>query len=231
MSDQRPTADDDKLAQVREEIDALDREILEILEKRMAIAAEVAKAKSGHQVFRPGREADLLRKLIFASSLSPHLIERIWRQIIASNLVRQMDLKIGVLNSPTILAATDFRFGLGAVKSYFDSDNDVVAAVSTGQCDLGLVPHWNDGGGWLDALLRTHNKGQQGMAVYINTVTPLLKDHGIDDAVILATALPDPSEADMTLMIDKDSQSITSKDGYHPQMIGVLGMIQKRDLS
>ncbi|MEK9860607.1 MAG: chorismate mutase, partial [Alphaproteobacteria bacterium] len=61
--------DQQNLSTVRAEIDRLDRQILSALEERAALASAVLAAKSGQSVFRPGREADLIRRLVALSSL------------------------------------------------------------------------------------------------------------------------------------------------------------------
>ena len=46
------------LHDVRAAIDQIDDELLHLICRRMALSAEVAKAKSGAVTYRPGREAD-----------------------------------------------------------------------------------------------------------------------------------------------------------------------------
>ena len=68
-------------------------------------------AKTGRHVFRPGREADLIRALVASSSLPPLMIEIIWRQMIANNITSQQRLKIAMLDDPAVHAAAGFCFG------------------------------------------------------------------------------------------------------------------------
>lgn len=230
MSEHDSPQDDKKLQKIRAQIDALDAEILNALERRTALAEEISAAKSGGHIFRAGREADLLRRLIKTSTLPPPLIERIWRQIIAGNLANQGGVNIALVNQPQARAAADFRFGAGGVLKAVDSHEAVVNSVSTGACHLGLVPHWHldagNHGAWLEALLKTHNTDAP---VYITAMTPLLAGHDLDDMAILATILPDPSGADESVIMD--GQNIRLDDGHHPHRDGFLGIIQKRDLS
>ncbi|MCE2516657.1 MAG: chorismate mutase [Alphaproteobacteria bacterium] len=226
MSDPTLTTDQQKLSQVRAEIDALDARILNAIEERAALAAQVAAAKSGQHTFRPGREADLVRNLVASSALPPQLIERIWRQIIAGNLSSQAPLKITIPSSPDMRIAAGFRFGPGVALTEQRSGGEVVGAIANGSSDLGIVPHWDDDATWLDALIAARADGQH---VFISAVTPLLEGHGIADGVVLASILPDPSQADVTVTSANGTLALTA--GHHPQADGLLGIIQQRHLS
>src|SRR3954452_5904843 len=56
---------DDKLRPLREKIDSIDAQILDLLNRRACVAQEVGhvKAETNAPVFRPEREAQVLRKL------------------------------------------------------------------------------------------------------------------------------------------------------------------------
>ena len=104
-------SDQEKLADIRSKIDALDRQILSAIEERAALASAVVAAKSGQHIFRPGREADLIRGLVAASSLSPQMIEVIWRQMIANNINNQQRLKIAMGDDAEMRSTAAFCFG------------------------------------------------------------------------------------------------------------------------
>lgn len=78
---------------VRQRIDALDTELLRLVDERASLARTVAAAKRAagdgdRFALRPGREAAILRRLIAAerTSASPSLIVRIWRELIGDSL-------------------------------------------------------------------------------------------------------------------------------------------------
>ena len=83
------------LEDLRTEIDAIDNELLALLERRIAIGRRVADAKgaSSGPFLRPGREAIILRRLVAAATgdVDIAVIERVWREILAANLARQID--------------------------------------------------------------------------------------------------------------------------------------------
>lgn len=78
---------------VRQRIDALDTELLRLVDERASLARIVAAAKAaagdgGKFALRPGREAAILRRLIATerTAASPTLIVRIWREMIGDSL-------------------------------------------------------------------------------------------------------------------------------------------------
>jgi chorismate mutase len=81
---------------VRQRIDALDTELLRLVDERASLARIVAAAKQAagdgdRFALRPGREAAILRRLIASerTAASPGLIMRIWREMIGDSLAVQ----------------------------------------------------------------------------------------------------------------------------------------------
>ncbi|MGH6910999.1 MAG: chorismate mutase, partial [Phenylobacterium sp.] len=79
------------LEEVRQRIDAIDAELLRLVDERAGLASVVKEAKAaagddGRFGLRPGREALLLRKLLNTprASATPSLIVRIWRELIGA---------------------------------------------------------------------------------------------------------------------------------------------------
>ena len=80
----------DKLHKLRDAIDQIDAEILQLIAHRMTLSDKVIAAKNGETAFRPGREAALVRRLAaMDSDMEPAVILGIWRQIMAASLTRQ----------------------------------------------------------------------------------------------------------------------------------------------
>jgi len=81
------------LEQCREKIDAIDREVLRLLNERQRITLDVVRAKreSGLPVLDSGREEALLAKLsaINPGPLSPDGIRRIWTSVIGESRIYQ----------------------------------------------------------------------------------------------------------------------------------------------
>ena len=223
------SSEQEKLADIRSKIDALDRQILSAIENRAALASAVVAAKSGQHIFRPGREADLIRGLVAASSLSPQMIEVIWRQMIANNINNQQRLKIAMSDDGEMRSTASFCFGAEIDPVIGSSVADVIDAVVKGDADLGVLPYGQDNHpDWCDDLSRQNGQ------VFIMGITPFIKGQEIagtalKDAVIVARQLPDTSQADVTLCVKNGI--ITEHDGYHADSEGLVGIIQKRTFS
>ena len=100
-----------KLEKLRLEIDQIDKSIAELINKRYELADEIIMVKGNKFPFDPNRENKLIEKII-DYGLEPLITERVWRQIVSSNLARQKKLKIGILdNDKYTLAAFETCFG------------------------------------------------------------------------------------------------------------------------
>jgi chorismate mutase-like protein len=83
-----PERDAAALAAIRAEIDALDDAMHELLRRRAAVVARMAesRAKGNGPAFRPGREAQVLRRLLgrHDGPLPARAVVRLWRDIFAA---------------------------------------------------------------------------------------------------------------------------------------------------
>lgn len=87
------------LEALRHEIDEIDRALLDLLERRLALADRVGRAKGAptgpHLKLRPDREAGILQRLIDrAGPLSRPAVLPIWREVVGAGLARQGRLKV-----------------------------------------------------------------------------------------------------------------------------------------
>ena len=74
----------DELTQLRDQIDKIDKTVLDLIKKRQQLSADVANAKpKGSPVFRPGRELSLLTRLTeMADAKTAPLISSLWRGVV-----------------------------------------------------------------------------------------------------------------------------------------------------
>ena len=91
------------LEAVRARIDAIDAQLLALVDERAGLAVEVAAAKAAAGdadkfALRPGREAQLIRSLLERprNAARPSLVVRIWRELIGDSLSRQGPFHISV---------------------------------------------------------------------------------------------------------------------------------------
>ncbi len=108
------------LAELRAEIDAIDASILELIERRLAIAARTGQAKAEGRTgdvlnLKPDREADVLSRL--ARRAKPEvrrLTLAMWREIMAAGLASQGAIEVAVWPGADPLHSLDAarrRFG------------------------------------------------------------------------------------------------------------------------
>jgi len=89
------------LQALRHEIDRIDDEMLELLNRRLQIARRVGRAKDAphgpHLNLRPDREAAVLERLVAkASDLTRPAVAPIWREVIAAGLAQQGTISVAL---------------------------------------------------------------------------------------------------------------------------------------
>ena len=101
--DERMTAPspDKSLEAIRREIDSIDDEILQLLERRFAATGRVKATKThdgsiAASPFRPAREAAMLRRLIgqAGAAVSPDVLVRLWRVILSASTQLQAPVTV-----------------------------------------------------------------------------------------------------------------------------------------
>ncbi len=154
-----------ELSTIRQKIDAIDTQLLKLLNDRAKLALEVGKIKSrdGLPIYAPDREMALLRGLIEKNEgpLSPGAIRAIYREIMSAALSLEKDVVIacfGPEGGPCHLAARA-RFGSSVSYAFFADVAELFSAVGRGEGDCGVVPIEDAGHGavnqTLDALATT----------------------------------------------------------------------------
>ena len=124
---------------LRNKIDEIDSNLCQLIKERQALATEIMSAKKGNFPFDPGREEDLIKKLV-NSGLDKFLVEKVWRQIISSNLSIQKTLNIGVAGSDDeIKSAYSAHFGNYFNTTYFLSVVSLLASLEKKDIELGFI--------------------------------------------------------------------------------------------
>ncbi len=159
---------EDKLRQVRDRIDAIDRELQRLLNERASCAEEVAVIKRAAgtapaQFYRPEREAQILAR-VKAENQGPMPAEamvRLFREIISLCLSLEMPLQVACLGPAGTYteAAALKHFGQAVNTQLLSGIQDVFRAVEAGNANYGVVPVENSTEGMvnqtLDCLLTT----------------------------------------------------------------------------
>src|SRR5215469_16407319 len=134
------------LKNLRSHIDKLDLQILELVNKRAGLAAEIGKLKNDHgaEVFTPAREEEVLKNVLEANKgpLDENTVRAVYREIMSGSRALQKVLKIAYLGpeySFSHLAAVE-RFGQAVEFMRVGSIAAVFEEVNRGHADFGVVP-------------------------------------------------------------------------------------------
>ncbi|MDR1359801.1 MAG: prephenate dehydratase [Deltaproteobacteria bacterium] len=134
------------LRRLREAIDAIDADLLALLNRRAAASLEVGrlKAETGAPIFRPGREEALLGRLLAANSgpLQEEHIRGIYREILSASRALQRPLRVAFLGPEGTFShmACLEHFSSGVTCMPVAHLADIFQAVENGACELGVVP-------------------------------------------------------------------------------------------
>ncbi len=150
------------LAQLREQIDQTDSQLLDALNRRAALAHAVGelKALDNSPVLRPEREAQVIASAIAANAgqgglLKPAQIEAVWREIIS--LCRSLERRLNV----AYLGPAGTYSELALLQQFGSQDNpvpcvsidEVFRSVQSGANDFGVVPVENSTEGSINRTL------------------------------------------------------------------------------
>merc|ERR1711998_738766 len=127
------------LEDLRSKIDSIDTKLCQLIKERQSLASNIMSAKKGDFPFDPKREEELIKKLVNLG-LDKFLVEKVWRQIISSNLSMQKAIKIGVAgNDDEIKSAYTSHFGNYFKTTYFLSVISLLAALDKKDVEIGFI--------------------------------------------------------------------------------------------
>lgn len=127
------------LSDLRDEIDALDDQLLDILEQRMRVAIEVARLKGddGLLKLRPRREGAIVRRLSAKASIaSDALIAHVWRELMAHSRQSQAAMEVHLFaprHGAVLREAARNRFGRVTPVIEAASPEAAIAAATSGE--------------------------------------------------------------------------------------------------
>jgi len=154
---------DQQLDELRQRIDELDLEILQLINRRAECALEVAEVKQKTSAdeapiyYRPEREAKVLRNIASRNPgpLNNEKVVEVYRQIMSACLALEEPLKIAYLGPEgtfTQLAALK-QFGHAAIGLPMVTDDDIFREVASENCNYGVVPVENSSEGVISHTL------------------------------------------------------------------------------
>jgi chorismate mutase / prephenate dehydratase len=167
-----PTNEPAALAELRQKIDALDRKIVELLNKRAELVVNVGKIKrsSGVPIYAPHREAQVLSKVLRLNTgpLPGRTIEAVYRELMSGSFRLELPLRIGFLGpagSYSHLAAVR-HFGTSVDFEDVRAIEGVFTEVARGHVDYGLAPIENSIGGGIAETLEAFQNFHNDVHVY-----------------------------------------------------------------
>jgi chorismate mutase/prephenate dehydratase len=149
----------DKLKPLRDRIDAIDAQILDLLGQRGSVAQEVGhvKAETRAPVFRPEREAQVLRSVAERNPgpLKDHDVQTIFREIMSACRALEKRVTVAYLGpSGTFSEQAVFQqFGSAIETLPCVSIDEVFRATEAGTADFGVVPIENSSEGAINRTL------------------------------------------------------------------------------
>jgi len=163
MADSTPNLPD--LPVLRQQIDAVDRELLTLLNRRAALALAVGaiKKREGSVVFRPEREAQVIDGLKASNPgpLQTTSVAPIWREIMSACRALETPMRVAYLGPAGTFSeqAALAYFGSSIVCVPCASIDEVFRSAAGGAADFGVVPVENSTEGMvarsLDLFLTT----------------------------------------------------------------------------
>jgi chorismate mutase / prephenate dehydratase len=143
----------DRMRRLRADIDAIDNEILALLNRRAEAVIEVGKVKTEHNLryYVPEREVEILRRLM-ESNTGPFpndALKTIYREIISASLALEKPLSVAFLGPKATFTHLACLKHFGESAEYVPQINvsEVFDAVERGFADFGVVPIENSSEG------------------------------------------------------------------------------------
>ncbi|QEG20237.1 prephenate dehydratase [Mariniblastus fucicola] len=160
---------EDPLAELRKNIDDVDRQLVDLINQRARHVIEVGKIKQGSSIpiYAPHREAAVMKKVAQLNKggvFPQEAIEAIYREMMSGSFKLEQPLRIGYLGpigTFSHLAATK-KFGACCEYEDLRAIEGVFEEVARGHVNYGLVPIENSIGGGinetLDSFMTYHDR-------------------------------------------------------------------------
>ncbi|MGB4811084.1 MAG: prephenate dehydratase [Methylophilaceae bacterium] len=134
----------EQLKKHRDQIDAIDEQVLKLVNERAKLARAIGGLKDDGVIYRPEREAQVLRRLQANNEgpLTNEAIANIFRAVMSNCRALEKDLSIaflGPLGTYSEEAALK-QFGLGCGAVVCGTIDEVFRTLEAGQADYGVVP-------------------------------------------------------------------------------------------
>ncbi len=207
---------EEKLAALRQEIDAVDNQMHDLLMRRCELAVQVGKVKAerqpvgnnaaeGAKFIRPAREAQILRRLVgrHTGRLPKVVIVRLWRELISALLQVEGPFAVAVYapeSEPGFWDVARDHYGSQVAVSAFDRVGLVLGAVQDGHVTVGVVPlpREDDQDPWWRYLIAAGAPHVMGRLPFGDTGNQ--RGNPVE-ALVIGRALNEPTGRDRSLLV------------------------------
>lgn len=136
------------LSELRAQIDEIDQQILQLINRRANCALEVARTKMAEgetgSFYRPDREAQVLRRIkeLNPGPLSDDTAAHLFREVMSACLALEKPLEVAYLGPEGTFTqqATIKHFGHAVKGIPVPTIHEIFQAAETGHCQFGVVP-------------------------------------------------------------------------------------------
>ena len=149
------------LPEWRKEIDKIDEQVLQMLNRRAELAQQIGHAKSHTRshYFTPEREHTVFKRLLSLNKgpLEANAVRAVYREVISACLALEKPLAVAFLGPEGTFShlASIAKFGTSSAFHPVDSITDVFAQIERNVCDYGIVPVENTLAGVIPETLDT----------------------------------------------------------------------------
>ena len=136
----------DNLSPIREKIDDIDRQLVGLINQRLALAADIGKIKrtSGGKIYVAEREAEVYRKVtaLNAGPIKNDALKSIYCEIMSAAIALEKPLLIAYLGPEATNShqAAIKKFGSSVDYRAMSTFADIFTAVEKGEADYGIIP-------------------------------------------------------------------------------------------
>jgi len=195
---------------IREEIDRVDSQLLNLIAERLELAGAVRRAKSGMRLWRPSREDQHIRHLAETADdtdTSAHLVSRIWAELMSASLALQGPMRLHIALEGDALEVWTLvrdRFGAAIPALSYPTASSALAAAYAEDEGVAVLPAPGGMNNWWSALCDNGAMPDMHILAGLPRVGTALWPR----AVAVATAQMQPSGADMTLVVLTKPQAL-----------------------
>lgn len=199
----------EQLSVLRAQLDRIDNTIHDLLLKRAGVVERVgALGAKGKVALRPGREADIIRRLLrrHTGRLPRRTIVRMWRELMAGTTTMQGNYTIAVCQADPasgFVACAREHFGSLTPLHTYRTPAQAISDVSTGQAVAAVLPlpaeDDSPGTAWWTALLH-RDEPRIHVVARLPFWRPRSEGAPRVEALVVCAAAPDRSQDDRTLL-------------------------------